>query len=170
MLKKAVIALSFLALAGCELPEKSSSEKGEQENESNMQRARSMHPTPSTSNFLTREAVVKWMQRMDAPGKTFYIYTLADTGQTIGYYVAQTRPISACTALTPPDKERSVRGSGPNPLGSAPGLDGVYAAGDCNSYFFFDAETDAYIEIQGVDFVVSDQPLSVEADPIQVSK
>lgn len=170
MLKKTAVALCLLALAGCKL-ESSTSSKGEKENEASMSKARAAYPTPESSNFLTRQAVIKWMERMDVPGKTFYVYLFANTGQTIGYYVAQTRPISACTSLTPPDKERSVAGgAGPNPLGTAPGLDGVYAAGDCNSYFFFDAETDAYVEIQGLNFFVSDSPLSVEADPIRVTK
>lgn len=163
-----IVVLAALTLTGCNV-EPSSSEEGEQENEETMIKARANQPTPQTSHFLTRAAVVKWMERMDVPGKTFYVYLLGNNGQAVGYYVAQTRPISACTALTPPDKERSVRGSGANPLGAAPGLDGVYHAGKCDSYFFFDAATDAYIEIQGLNFFVADQPLSIKADPIRVA-
>ncbi|MFL1404213.1 hypothetical protein ACJO2E_02565 [Marinobacter sp. M1N3S26] len=170
----AVVVLVGLALAGCPATsEPSSSEKGQAEQERVMQRAQAAVPVPKVNNFLTREAVAKWIERMDAPQKLFYVYVLADTGNVIGYYVAQTRPVTECALLTPPQrKERADLGewSGDMKMAS-PGLDGVYYTGGCNSgeAFFFDAETDAFIGLSGLKYFVADQPLNLDADPISVA-
>jgi len=161
---------SALLLTGCKVESSSSTqEQGSREQESIMKRATNKIPTYTPSNFLTRDAVNEWMKRMDVPGKTFYIYLLGDNGTHIGYYVGKTRPVSVCTLMTPP--QRLVRGDLGQYNGDftmpAPSLDGVYGGGECsNNYFFFEASTDAYVEINGMDYFVSDQPLSVEAEPI----
>lgn len=164
-----ICLITLLFVTACQPPAESSRESGEKAQEGIMKRALAKVPVPHVSNFQTRDTVAKWMRRMDRPSKTFYVYLLADTGQTIGYYVAQTRPVSICAMLTPPDREVEVLGE-PHPLGSAPALDGVYyGEGACSGVYFFDAETDAYVEISGMDYFVSDQPLSVDADPIRIS-
>lgn len=173
LLKPAVIAaLSMLALAGCKEGQSSSRDEGSKTQESLMQRAQSKTPVPEVSNFLTRDAVAKWMRRMDSPDKTFYVYLMGNNGQQLGYYVAQTRPISNCTLMTPPDKLHYWSGSAgrASAVTQAPSLDGVYSTGGCDSYFFFDAETDAFIEINGLNFYVSDQPLAIEAEAIKVAE
>lgn len=165
-----IAAIASLSLVGCKV-ESSTSEKGQQEQERIMQRATSAVPTYHPNNFLTRRAVDKWMRRMDVPDKTFYIYILGDNGSHIGYYVGQTRPISSCTLLTPPQRlENGEWGQGYGDfVMDAPSLDGVYGGGGCDtSFFFFDAETDALIELQGMDFFTADQPLSVNAEPITI--
>ena len=157
------------ALTGC--PDRSDSRsQGERQQESVMQRAQAAVPVPRVSNFLTRSAVSKWMTRMDQPNKIFYVYIMGDNGNAVGYYTAQNRPTSTCTLMTPPDREVRVRGQGANPLGAAPALDGVYyGSAKCAGVFFFDAGTDAYIEVNGFHYVVTDQPLKIEADPINVA-
>lgn len=165
------ILVSMMALVGCKPAESSSQEKAQQEQENVIERARAKIPTYQPSNFLTRETVNKWMKRMDTPSKTFYVYLLGDNGSHIGYYVAQTRPISSCTLMTPPKRLEQGDGGqyGKDFVMPAPSLDGVYGGGGCDSsYFFFDSTTDAYVEIQGMDFFVSDQPLNVDAKPINV--
>lgn len=170
----ATVTAVALSLAGCKVESDSSTrEQGQKEQERIMDRATTKVPTYTPSNFLTREAVDKWMRRMDTPDKTFYIYLIGDTGNQIGYYVGQTRPISVCTLLTPPDRETIYGGTSSGytaTVTAAPSLDGVYGKGGCNSYFFFDATTDAYIEIQGMDFFVADQPLNVDAEPIGIKQ
>lgn len=171
MLKLGIIATTTALLAGCiEQGTTSTRDQGAKEQENVMQTARSAFPTYQPTNFLTRKSINKWMERMDVPDKTFYIYLLADNGTHIGYYVGQTRPICSSLLLTPPDQVNEW-GSGSRAVAvtSAPSLDGVYSAGDCPSYFFFDAETDAVLEIQGIDFISVDQPLSIDADPITVN-
>ena len=165
-----VVVMSVFLATGCELSEPTSRDKGAKEQESIMKRATTSVPTYSPSNFLTRKAVNKWMERMDVPNKTFYIYLLGNNGNHLGYYIGQTRPISICTLLTPPDRfeEGDRGGSWGDFVVQAPSLDGVYGKGGCDSYYFFDAETDAYVEIKGLNFFVSDQPLSIDVDPIHV--
>lgn len=173
-IKMATIAvLSALALTACDVSTSNDSRAtGQKEQENIMQRAVNSDPTYQPSNFLTREAVNEWMRRMDVPDKTFYVYLLGDNGNHIGYYVAQTRPICSSARLTPPDRirERNASGGGNYAVTTqAPALDGVYYAGQCDSYFFFDATTDAFIEISNrIDFFTTDQPLKVDADPINV--
>ena len=166
-MKKVIFVLalmvSTLFLAGC--IEETTRQSGAREQENIMSQAIRSSPTYVPSNFLTRKAVNQWMERMDVPEKTFYIYLMGNNGNHIGYYVGQTRPICSSTLLTPPD--RTNRGQGQAVL-SAPSLDGVYSGGGCDSYFFFDAETDAYIEIQGLNFFVSDMPLNLDVQAITV--
>lgn len=174
---KTITAIAFATLVafgvtGCKAGDDNSQEKGAKVQENIMRNAQSSIPTYEPHNFLTRKAVTKWMKRMDTPSKTFYIYLVADNGQKLGYYVGQTRPISACTLLTP--SKRLVKGDRGSHYGDfvmpAPSLDGVYGNSGCDSYFFFDATTDAYVEIKGMNFFVSDQPLSIDVDPIKVKK
>lgn len=135
-----------------------------------MDRATTTVPVPKVNNFLYREAVAKQVRRMDEKGKLFYVYLLADNGQQLGYYVSNTRPVPTCALLTPPDDLWVDYNNGGNmsQLMKAPGLGGVYPGGDCKSVFFFDAQTDTYIEVSGLNYFVSDQPLSIKSDPITV--
>lgn len=166
-MKTVILAISIMAiplsLMGCN--EQSTRQAGTQEQEGIMSQAIQSSPTYVPNHFLTRRAVNKWMERMDVPEKTFYIYLMGNNGNHIGYYVGQTRPICSSTLLTPPD--RNLRREG-QAVVSAPSLDGVYSGGECSSYFFFDAETDAYIEIQGLNFFVSDMPLNLDVQAITV--
>lgn len=68
--------------------------------------------------------------------------------------------------------EYEVNGSGANPIGPAPSLDGVYRSmgGDSNYYYFFDAQTGALISLNGLNYIVSDQPMTIDAPKITVKK
>lgn len=161
MLKYAMALTALgIILAGCD-----TQAQGESEQERIMERARSQLPTPQTNNFLTRQAVVKWMQRQDVPDRPHYVYVYSDFGQVIGYYIAQSRPVCTNTFLTPP--ARTV-GSGSRAVVQSPALDGVYYGNGCDQWFFFDAETDAMIELTGFKVFTSDQPLRIDAEPIRV--
>lgn len=134
-------------------------------------RAEALVPQPTPSNFLAREALAKFSIRQDEPDHIFYIYLLADTGNIIGYYVAQQRPVSSCAFLSSTEDVQSENGIAVQV--TAPSLDGVFYGGGgssaaCTGVFFFDAATDALIEINGVDYFATDQPLRVDAQPIEV--
>ena len=136
-----------------------------------MDRATAAVPVPRVSNFLSREAVAKQVRRLDEKGKLFYVYVVTITGQTMGYYVSNTRPVSTCSLLTPPDDlwtDYNGSGSNMSQLMTAPGLGGVYPGGACATSFFFDAATDAYIEVPTSMILVTDQPLSIKAEAITV--
>ena len=160
-----VVAVAFLT--GCGEFQPSAQAAGEKEQESVMQRAMAAYPVPQVDEFLTRKNVVKWMERMDQPGKIFYIYVMSDVGTITHYFVAEYRPVSVGTFLTPP--ERVEARWEPEQVLTAPALDGTYyGEGASDQYFFFDAETDAYIELKGMNYIVSDQPFNVDAPQLTI--
>jgi len=178
-----IAALAFVMM-GCDINERetSTSEKQEQVRDSIMDRANAQVPVPEVQDFVKRRAIAEYMERMDDPNKTFYLYIIADTGNILGYHVSRGGPVNICTFLTPPDRVQwsggfyhsdsrqsrpSLDSSGVNR--KAPGVDGVYY-GDaaCDSTYFFDAQTDALIEVHGNNLIVSDQPLDLDAEPINV--
>lgn len=171
-LMAAVLGLSVM-LTGCDIQASPPTARAQnvEAQASTMERATAAVPVPRINNFLSREAVAKQVKRLDEKGKLFYVYVLADNGQQLGYYVSNTRPVPTCSLLTPPDdiwSKSDGNGGRTSQRISAPGLGGTYAGEGCRSVFFFDAATDAYIEINGLNYFVSDQPLGIKADPIKV--
>jgi hypothetical protein len=136
------------------------------------EQAKALYPDPKTENFPLRQALVKMTQRQDMINHPWYIYTLGDNGNVIGYYVAQTVPINACDFLSSTD---DVYNSDQGVLSlTAPSLDGIFYGGSgsssgCDAWFFFDYATDAQIQIRGVNFFTADQPLMINAEAIKVS-
>lgn len=155
-----IISIFMLFSTSCDETSNSQSQ-GEASQENVMMRAMTQEPVPEVNNFLTRKAVVKWIERMDTPDKLFYIYVLADNGAKIGYFVAQYRPVSTSTFLTPTKRIEKMSMDYGKVL-PAPSLDGTYygEGGASAQYFFFDAETDAFIELKGLNYILMDQPLA----------
>jgi hypothetical protein len=155
------------------------SEEGKQRNASISQRGKAFSraekrfPLPQTVNFPLREALVKMTQREDLPNHPWYVYLIADTGNTIGYYVAQHSPVNSCSFLSSTeDVETAYEGT---IVLTAPSLDGIFYGGggssaNCDSWFFFDAATDAMVRIRGMDFYVSEAPLNLDAKAIKVER
>lgn len=131
-----------------------------------------LHPLPEKVNYPAFGALVEFDARTDAINHPWYVYILGDNGNVIGYYVATTRPVNSCSFLSSTqDVRSSERG---NLILQAPSLDGTYSSGAgaaaaCDAWFFFDTSTDAMIEIRGVNYYVSDQPLLLDAEPINVA-
>ena len=161
-----IIAMAFL-VAGCK-GEASTTEKQEQARSSLMDKANASVPIPRIDNFLARQSVAEYMRRMDNPSKTFYIYVLGDNGNTIGYYVAKSQPMNICSFMSPTDKVEERYGD-PDVVRQAPALDGLYyGSSGCNVDYFFDAETDALIQLNGLNYMITDQPLQLDAKPLKV--
>lgn len=171
-MKKVFLVIMFMCLFGfmafAEGNMENPQSQGVAEQTSVMERARAAYPTPQVERFLTRKTVAKWMNRMDQPGKIFYIYIIADSGSITHYFVAEYRPTSVATYLTP-TKHVSDWGEDEYVLPSN-ALDGTYygEGGAAEQYFFFDAETDAYIELKGLNYIVSDQPFETNAPKINI--
>lgn len=135
-------------------------------------RAEAVAPAAIPVNFSTRQALVEFTVRQDQLDHPWYVYILGDPGNIIGYYVAQTRPVNSCNFLSSTEDVRTSTNG--NLVLTAPSLDGIFYGGSgasagCDAWFFFDVATDAMIEIRGVKFFSSDQPLRLEADPILVA-
>lgn len=158
----------MLGLVACGEPGQSEDDNVRQEQI--QERVRTQRPIPDVSYSQTYDTIVKWMERWSVPDKISYVYLMADTGQMIGYYTAQGRPVNICTFLTRPytwDRKNSNYDYHQVP---APALDGVYyGGGGCDSWYFFTADTDAFVEVGGgMKFFVTDQPLAVEVEELRV--
>lgn len=156
------ITASAFLLAACQ-EETTTTERQETQRDMVAEAADRSVPAYQASNFVVRNTVNEYMRRMDEPNKIFYLYVMSDMGTPIGYYVARTPATNICTFLTPPERVERHRPSGGNStyvVRQAPALDGVfYGSGACNTEYFFDAETDAMIQIQGLNLFISDQPI-----------
>lgn len=136
-------------------------------------RAENAAPTPRTVNFPLRKALVEFTKRQDLENHPWYVYILGLNGNAVAYYVAQTVPINSCNFLSSTEAvDSSDQGK---VVITAPSLDGIFyggggASAGCDSWFFFDAATDALIQIRGVNWYAADQPLRVEAKAIKVQK
>lgn len=161
--------MMVFATVGCDELKQSSQENGEQEQEDVMKRARKAVPTPQINNFLTRKAVAKWMERMDTPSYETFIYVMSDSGAFVGYFIAEYRPISTATFLTP-TKRIDENGMDQDKVMPSNALDGTYygEGGAAVQYFWFDAETDALIELKGLNYILSDQPLALDVPQLTV--
>lgn len=152
-------------LVACDPKSNTAQEEGQRTQETVMQRAMQAQPTYQPEYFGTREQLNKWMERQDTPNRLYYIYIMNDMGGIVGYYVAQGRPVCTNTFLTPTEQLVHDQGQGTAMTTvPSPGLDGAYyGSAPCYQQFFFDAETDAMIEITGLNIMTMDQPLNVDA-------
>ena len=139
-------------------------------------RAEAKFPVPRTENFPLRDLLVEMTKREDLVNHPWYTYVIADTGQTLGYYVTKTPPINKCNFLSSTEDYQKVNLSGGAdavlPL-TAPSLDGIYyggggASGACNQWVMQDYSTGAMITLGDVKYFVADRPLSLDAEAIRV--
>ena len=166
---RAIIITAFIVAmsAACTDDKQRGSDRSRQESvkarEEVLRQAEAVYPVPPLQNFPGRRALVKFTERQDLINHPFYVYILGDNGNVVGYYIAQTRPINSCNFLSSTERivDRDIEGS---LIVTAPSLDGMFyggggAAAGCDAWFFFDAATDAMIEIRGVKFFTADSRL-----------
>lgn len=128
-------------------------------------KAKALYPDPHPVNFPMRKQLVDMTNREDKVNHPFYIYVLSFTGQYIGYYVGKFAPENSCNFLS--STEDIYHGDKADVKMQAPSYDGVYYGNSaCNEQFFFDVTTNALIKIGNLSYVVSDQPLKVNAPRI----
>lgn len=168
-----VLALSgaFLFIACIEDAGEKSRTTGIELRDENFARAERAVPIRPSVNFPLREALEEFNWRLDQVNHPWYTYILGDQGNIIGYYVSTTRPVNSCTFLSSTEDVRDDNDG--NLVLTAPSLDGIFYGGSgasagCDAWFFFDQSTGALVEIRGVKFFTSDQPLQVEAEAILV--
>lgn len=112
----------------------------------------------------TRETINRWIKtwgKNSSKGKLSYVYLQNAKGE-YGYFVLKGLPVSYCALGTPPSKTKSNNGSGMVNI-PLPEMDGTYSkgSGECNTYYGFDATTDAYLEFtlgMNQSFFLFDQP------------
>lgn len=127
--------------------------------------AQALYPIPIPSDFPLRKDLVEFTLREAKPGP-WYVYIQTDAGTYSAYYVAKNKPQNACNFLS---DTKTISNS---ILRDAPSLDGIYyggtgASGACDSWFWFDAGTNALVETR-FKTTVSDQPLAIDVPEIKV--
>jgi len=164
-----VAVLLTVLFTGCGVEDNARERSVKQRNEVFSQ-AENLYPNPAPQNFPSRAALVEFTLRQDMINHPWYVYILGDNGNTLGYYVAKTRPINSCNFLSSTEAVDYNN----NLVLTAPSLDGIYYGGSgasagCDTWFFFDQSSNALIEIRGVKFFTADQPLKLNAEPILVA-
>jgi len=124
-------------------------------------------PTPNITNFPRRKTLVEAVLRQSAPNHPWYVYVLGQNGNVVNYFVAKSVPVNDCDYLSnteaPSDHWESTV------VLSAPSLEGIYqSASGCETLTFFDATTNAEIQVTGMQTYIADRPLKVSAEPIKV--
>lgn len=148
-----------------------STKQGQVVQEENMRAAIARIPVPTVRQFTTRTSIARWVENANQPDQTRYIYVTLQGVGILGYFVSDAPPVNICTSLTPPVREYRVGGgAGPNPLGPAPALDGVYYGGSgCNMYYFFDAATGEQVDIgAGVGFMSLSSPMAIDTPRLNI--
>lgn len=168
-----VAMMAVLAIACDEEIGKEQREESARTRIESQERAEAVVPVRESTNYPARRALEEFSWRVDQIDRIWYVYILGDNGNIIGYYAAQTRPVNSCTFLSSTEIVQDT-GEGSGIVLTAPSLDGIYyggagASAGCDAWFFFDAATDAMVEIRGVKFFTADQPLLLEADPIRIA-
>jgi hypothetical protein len=121
-------------------------------------------PIPEIENFLARQAIAEYMERMDTPNKLWYIYVYADSGAFLGYFISRTYPISISVAMSNPVRYFENGATLP-----APGIDAVYYNGvDPVLYYFFDASTNAMCLLRGELWLAFDAPLALDVPQLKI--
>lgn len=137
-------------------------------------RAQKAIPAPRTQNFPLRRTLAEMTARQDLLHHPWYVYILGENGNAIGYYVAKTVPINACDYLDSTEDIWTDSSGDSSQRMTAPSRDGIYyggggASSTCDAWVFLDVATNALIQIRGVNFFSSDQPLRLDAKPIKVA-
>lgn len=168
-------ALSLIALLSMGASSCGDPQQEQQRNQSIKDRAATFAraeravPLPRTTNFPLRKTLAEMTSRQDLIDHPWYVYILGQNGNTVGYYVAKTVPVNACDFLSSTEDESN------GAVLAAPSLDGIFYGGSgsssgCDAWVFLDSATNALIQIRGVDWFSSDQPLALHAAAIRVAK
>lgn len=132
-------------------------------------RATQAVPAPVINTYQAREAVAKYMERVNNPGQVWYVYKESrSTGEILKGYTSSIHPMSVCSFMTPTEEVQEVDIMGGNDMAvvtSAISLDGLYYKGGECPTFFFDLLTDTLVVLDQ-DTVVSayDRPLDTDVE------
>ena len=159
-MKKILITLlvAMLFLVSCGQSSTRSINEKAQEKINNV--ATNTIPVPELSYFQERKTVANWAKRWDKPSVPTYVY-LVSFGKVLGYYVADGKPASTRSYLTPEDQRISFADD--TIVVSAPDIDGTYGTNGAGKYFFTTDGT--YVEFN-CEYILCDKPLSIAQPPI----
>lgn len=122
-------------------------------------------PVPNVSYFQERRTVSKWFERFDKPNVVTYVY-LISYGNFIGYYVADGKPASTRSYLTPEDRVLDWYTN--DPVISAPDIDGTWGTNNPGIRFFTAEGTAVEWGGDGASYLYSDAPLPIKVPKLNI--
>lgn len=131
------------------------------------------YPVSQLTDSLERRNVRERLLRTNKPNATGYVYLLSMTGGYIGYYVVKGKVSSTQSQMTADQLIQPCSQGGDSGSGNcaavvnAPGDDGSYGANEPGIYFF---TSDGTMVTTSMPFIVSDQPLPVNAPKLNPAK
>lgn len=149
-------------------------QKAIQERTRSFGKADAQVPTPNITNFPRRKTLADAVVRQSLPNHPWYVYVLGMNGNIEYYFVAKSVPVNDCDYLSATQNVVSAGDNGSD--GSAgvvvldsPSLEGIYqSSSGCSTLTFFDATTNAEIQLNAGQAIILDRPLKVSAQPIKV--
>ena len=114
---------------------------------------------PDLSYFQERRTVQKWAQHWDRPSAACYVY-LISYGVVIGYYVADGKPASTGSLLTPEYREEYSSNGGSRNI-QLPDIDGTYGTNNPGILFFTASGIAVEWAGSGASYIYSDIPLKL---------
>jgi hypothetical protein len=123
------------------------------------QLAQSTINVPNLSYFQERRTIAKWASHWDKPSAACYVY-LISYGTIIGYYVADGKPASTGSYLTPEYREEYVSNGGVRNV-QLPDVDGTYGTNNPGIRFFTASGIAVEWAGSGASYIYSDIPLEI---------
>jgi hypothetical protein len=121
--------------------------------------AQSAINVPDLSYFQERRTVAKWAEHWDRPSAACYVY-LISYGAIIGYYVADGKPASTGSFLTPEYREEYAGNSVMRNI-QLPDIDGTYGTNNPGIRFFTASGIAVEWAGAGASYIYSDVPLNL---------
>lgn len=165
-----IAAVALASLTGCsgaQSPTATSTRKAAEENQKNLLNA---SPIPTLSRSEERENLIKRANRINQQNMTGCVSVFTPNGVLLYQGVVDGKVSSLNSYLLPGDTP-IVPGSydGGGVTIEAPDIDGAYGQ-NADGVFFFNADSDAYIEAANVTYIFTDQCLKTEQKPLLVQQ
>lgn len=154
----AFILLLGLSMSATECSVQSSRATVEQAAEVSAQKANATSAVPIVSYFQERRTIKKFVEYYDRPAVATYVYLYA-FGQPIGYFVADGKPASIRSYLTPEDDTINHLDWGMTVQAQA--LDGTYGEDNPGIRFFTASGIPVEFGGTGISYLYSPVPLAM---------
>lgn len=163
-------AAAMLALSACETYSETGADTRKAA-EANQKNLLTSTPIPTLSRSEERENLVKRAQRLNQGNMVGCVSVFTPNGVLLYQGVVDGKISSLNSYLLPGDVIQRDPGEfgGGNVTIEAPDIDGAYGA-NADGVFFFNAESDAYIEAGNVTYIFTDQCLKTEQKPLLVQQ
>lgn len=161
------VAVSILALAACS-EGSASGQDTRKVAAQNQQNLLTSQPIPVLQHSEERENLINRAERLNQQNMTGCVSVFTPNGVLLYQGVVDGKVSSLNSYLLPSD-EVKVPGSydGGGVTIEAPDIDGAYGA-NADGVFFFNADSNAYIEAGNVTYIFTDQCLATTAKPLLV--